>query len=216
MSLQTYQKEFFDFVIATQALRFGQFVLKSGRISPYFFNTGLFSTGERIARLGQYYAAAIVASKQPFDMLFGPAYKGIPLVVATSIALAEKHGRDVPFAFNRKEVKDHGEGGIIVGSALAGRVLILDDVISSGLSIGESIQTITSAGAEPAGVVIAMDRQEKGRTDRSAVQDVVQQHGVPVTAVANVTQLSLYLESSPEHAQTVAQMKEYRRQYGCE
>lgn len=216
MSLQSYQKEFFDFVIATQALRFGQFVLKSGRISPYFFNTGLFSTGERVARLGQYYAAAIVASKQPFDMLFGPAYKGIPLVVATSIALAEKHGRDVPFAFNRKEVKDHGEGGVIVGSALAGRVLILDDVISSGLSIGESIQLITGAGAEPAGVVIAMDRQEKGRNERSAVQDVMQQHGIPVTAVANVTQLTSYLEGSPAYAQTVAQIKEYRREYGCE
>jgi len=216
MSLQSYQKDFFDFVITTQALRFGQFVLKSGRISPYFFNTGLFSTGERVARLGQYYAAAIVASNQPFDMLFGPAYKGIPLVVATSIALAEKHGRDVPFAFNRKEVKDHGEGGVIVGSALAGRVLILDDVISSGLSIGESIQLIAGAGADPAGVVIAMDRQEKGRNERSAVQDVVQQHGIPVNAVANVTQLTSYLEANPAHTQTVAQIKEYRREYGCE
>ena len=170
----TYQKEFLDFAIAAEVLRFGQFTLKSGRISPYFFNTGLFNTGDRLARLGRFYAQAIRHSGLVFDMLYGPAYKGIPLACTTAIALADQHGRDVPYAFNRKEAKKHAEGGIVVGAPLTGRVLIVDDVISAGLSVGESVDIIHRSGATPAGVVIALDRRERGGAISSAVKEVEQ------------------------------------------
>ena len=168
--MQEYQREFIDFAIEQQVLRFGEFTLKSGRVSPYFFNAGLFNTGASLARLGQAYAHAIVASGIEFDMLFGPAYKGIPLASAATIALAEQHGLDIPYAFNRKEVKDHGEGGTIVGAPLNGRVLIIDDVISAGTSVRESVEIIETAGATPCGVVIALDRQERGKGETSAIQ----------------------------------------------
>ena len=157
--MKSFQREFLDAAVACEALRFGSFTLKSGRVSPYFFNSGLFDTGDRLARLGRFYAAAIVDSKIEFDMLYGPAYKGIPLASAAAIALAEHHHHDVPYAFNRKEAKDHGEGGTTIGAPLLGRILIIDDVISAGTSVRESINVITRAGAKPAGVAIALDRQ---------------------------------------------------------
>jgi len=160
--MQTYQQEFLDFAIDVGVLRFGEFTLKSGRISPYFFNSGLFDTGASLARLGRYYAQAIINSGIEFEMIYGPAYKGIPLAASLAIALADKHDRDVPYCFNRKEAKDHGEGGLIVGAPLKGRVLIIDDVISAGTSVRESVDIIRAAGATPAGVIIALDRQERG------------------------------------------------------
>ena len=171
---------FIDLCLELGVLRFGEFTLKSGRISPYFFNAGLFSTGRAIAGLGRHYADALVASGLQYDMLFGPAYKGIPLVTTTAAALAQHHGVDRPFAFNRKEAKDHGEGGTIVGAKLAGRVLIVDDVITAGTAIRESVEIIRRAGASPAGVLIALDREERGQGERSAVQEVEQGLGLPV------------------------------------
>src|SRR5579863_6473094 len=174
--MQTYEREFVDFAVRNGVLRFGQFTLKSGRVSPYFFNAGLFNTGARLLRLADFYAQAIIASNIAVDMLFGPAYKGIPLVAATAVALARRD-RDLPFAFNRKEVKDHGEGGTIIGHPPAGRVWVIDDVISAGTSIAESVALIRAAGAIPAGVVIALDRQERGSGKCSAVQEMESRHG---------------------------------------
>jgi orotate phosphoribosyltransferase len=176
--MQDYQRAFLDFAIARGVLRFGEFTLKSGRLSPYFFNSGLFDDGAAIAELGRYYAAAIHGSGLAFDMLYGPAYKGIPLVVATAIALNDHHGINCPYAFNRKEAKDHGEGGIIVGRALAGRVLIIDDVISAGTSVRESVDIIRKAGATVAGAAISLDRQERGKQEQSAIQEVETQFGI--------------------------------------
>ncbi len=214
MALQAYQKEFLDFVIKTDALRFGEFTLKSGRRSPYFFNSGLFNSGDAIARLGRYYASAALASGIGFDMLFGPAYKGIPLAVATAIALADHHNRDAPFAFNRKEAKDHGEGGTIVGAPLKGRVLIIDDVISAGTSVRESVALIRDAGAEPAGVIIALDRQERGQGTRSAIQEVEDQYGLRVAAIVGLEHVIDYLEREKRN-DLVVRIKEYRAQWGC-
>lgn len=214
MALQAYQKEFLEFVIKTDALRFGEFKLKSGRMSPYFFNAGLFSSGDAIARLGRYYAAAALSSGIGFDMLFGPAYKGIPLAVASAIALADHHSRDVPFAFNRKEAKDHGEGGTIVGSPLKGRVMIIDDVISAGTSVRESVALIRDAGAEPAGVVIALDRQERGQGAQSAIQEVENQYGLRVAAIVGLEHVIEHLENNNQAA-LVARIKNYRDQWGC-
>jgi orotate phosphoribosyltransferase len=212
--MKDYQREFFGFAIECQALRFGEFTLKSGRVSPYFFNTGLFNSGRRLARLGQFYAQAILDSGLEFDMLYGPAYKGIPLATATSIALAEHHGRDVPYAFNRKEAKRHGEGGVIVGAPLAGRVLVIDDVISAGTSVRESVSIIQQAGATPAGVAIALDRQERGETSVSAVQEVEKAHGLRVISIAGLSDLLSYLEDKEGGRRYLEAINIYRRQYG--
>ena len=213
--MENYQRAFIDFAIERQALRFGSFKLKSGRMSPYFFNTGVFDSGVTLARLGEYYAAAIVASGLDFDMLFGPAYKGIPLGAAVAIALATHHGRDVPFCFNRKEAKDHGEGGMTLGAPLAGRVLIVDDVISAGTSVNESVGIIRTAGAIPAGVVISLDRQERGQGHLSAAQEVRKRHGLPVASIVALQHLVEYLAARGDRPQELAAIAAYRAEYGA-
>ena len=209
-----YQSEFIDLCVRQGVLRFGNFTLKSGRESPYFFNAGLFNTGAAIAAVGRAYAAAIAGSDLEFDMLFGPAYKGIPLVTATAAALAEHAGRDLPFAFNRKESKDHGEGGLIVGSPLKGRVLIVDDVITAGTAIRDSIEIIRAAGAHPAGVLLALDREERGTVSPlSAVQEVREQFGMPVIAVVGLSDLMQHMRSLGRDTDLIA-MEAYRDRYG--
>lgn len=212
--MQLYQQEFIEFALKCDVLRFGEFVLKSGRKSPYFFNSGLFNTGQRLARLGQAYAEAIQASRVDFDMLYGPAYKGIPLVAAVSVALAEQHGRDVPWCFNRKEAKDHGEGGQTVGAPLAGRVLVVDDVISAGTSVRESMAMIEAAGARAAGVVIALDRQERGIGGTSAVQEVESRYEVAVVSIVGLADLVAYLEEQPTMLPMLERVRTYRSTYG--
>lgn len=212
--MYTYQRKFLDFIIATDVLRFGEFKLKSGRISPYFFNSGLFNTGGAIAQLGRHYASTIIQSGLEFDMLFGPAYKGIPLAVTTAVALADQHQRDMPYAFNRKEAKDHGEGGVIVGAPLHGRVLIIDDVISAGTSVRESIDLIEAAGAEVAGVVIALDRQERGKGPLSAIQEMKQDYGIPVFSIVNLDILLEYLEDHTDLHEAKDHIRAYLKQYG--
>ncbi len=212
--MRDYQWDFLDFAIGRGVLRFGEFTLKSGRLSPYFFNAGLFDSGAALAQLGRYYAAAITDAGLEFDTLFGPAYKGIPLVATVAIALAEQHGRDVPWCFNRKEAKDHGEGGMIVGAPLKGRVLIVDDVITAGTAIRETMQILTAHGATPAGVVIALDRQERGQGEWSAVQEVEQAHGIAVTRIVTLDDLVAYLAERPEYAEHLEKMRDYRARYG--
>ncbi len=212
--MQDYQRDFLAFATDIGALRFGDFSLKSGRKSPYFFNAGQFDTGARLARLGEAYASRILDAGPPFDLLYGPAYKGIALAAATSIALARLHGRDIPYAFNRKEVKDHGEGGAIVGRALGGRVLIIDDVITAGTSIRESVEIIRGAGAEPVGVVIALDRQERGRGSLSATAEVGEQLGLPVLSIVTLADLIAYLEERPNCEALLAAVCEHRVRYG--
>ncbi len=214
-----YQIAFIDLALSRGALRFGSFRLKSGRESPYFFNAGLFSDGEAMATLGRCYADALVASSLPFDMLFGPAYKGIPLVAATAIALADRHGRNVPYAYNRKEAKTHGEGGTLVGSPLIGRVIIVDDVISNGAAKRESIDLIRSAGAEPAGVLLALDRQERGEGERSAAQELQVQHGIRCVSIITLADLieALSRPSGREarvSAEQLTSLERYRDRYG--
>ncbi len=213
--MHDYQREFIRFAIASQVLRFGTFKLKSGRESPYFFNAGLFASGGTLARLGRYYAAAIVESGIGFDMLFGPAYKGIPLASTAAVALADHHDRDLPYAFNRKEAKDHGEGGVIVGAPLAGRVLIIDDVISAGTSVRASLELIEAAGAQAAGVAIALDRQERGTGALSAVQQVEREYGLPVAAIVRLEQLVEFLDEDPAMAEPLAAIQAYRERYGA-
>ena len=209
-----YQSDFIDLCVRQGVLRFGSFTLKSGRESPYFFNAGLFNTGAAIGAVGRAYAAAIAASDLEFDMLFGPAYKGIPLVTITAAALAEQASRDVPFAFNRKEAKDHGEGGNIVGSPLRGSVLIVDDVITAGTAIRESIDLVKAAGAGPAGVLLALDRQELGPQSRlSAVQEVREQYGIPVVAVVSLDDLMHHV-SARGRREDLVRMQAYRERYG--
>ncbi len=214
--MQAYQKEFIRFALETGVLRFGEFVLKSGRRSPYFFNAGLFNTGGRLERLGHFYAEAIAASELVFDMLFGPAYKGIPLVSATAIALAREQGRDLPWCFNRKEVKDHGEGGQLVGAPLAGRVLIVDDVITAGTAIRESLAIIEAHGARPAGVVVALDRQEKGQDERSAIQQLEEEAGVPVVSIVALEQLVEFLRDDSAMQAHLEAIEAYRAAYGVD
>ena len=213
--MKSYQRQFIEFALNKQVLKFGEFTLKSGRKSPYFFNAGLFNTGRDLALLGRFYAEALVDSGIDFDLLFGPAYKGIPLVAAIAIALAND-GKNYPFAFNRKEAKDHGEGGTIVGAPLQGRVLIVDDVISAGTSVRESVDLIRAAGATPAGVLIALDRQERGQGDLSAVQEVQRDYGIPVIAVAGLRDLLAYLDQHPEFAEHKTAVARYREQYGVD
>ena len=209
-----YQSDFIDLCVRQGVLRFGNFTLKSGRESPYFFNAGLFNTGAAIAAVGRAYAAAIADSDLEFDMLFGPAYKGIPLVTATAAALAEHAGRDLPFAFNRKEAKDHGEGGNIIGSPLRGAVLIVDDVITAGTAIRESIDIIRAAGARPAGVLLALDRQERAPQGRlSAVQEVQEQFAIPVVTVVNLGDLMQHI-SALGRRDDLSRMQAYRERYG--
>jgi orotate phosphoribosyltransferase len=209
-----YQHEFIEFATEAGVLRFGDFTLKSGRISPYFFNAGLFSTGGQLARLGRFYAQAIVASDIRFDVLFGPAYKGIPLAAAASIALADHHDRDVPWCFNRKETKDHGEGGSLIGAGLRGSVLIIDDVITAGTAIRESVEIIQAAGGTPAGVVIALDRQERGRDARSAIQEVEETLGIRVISIVKLEHLIRYLQDRTDRAVEVEKVLAYRGRYG--
>jgi orotate phosphoribosyltransferase len=214
--MRAYKREFLELSLELGVLRFGEFTLKSGRNSPYFFDAGLFSTGYAAAKLGRYYASAIADSDLEFDMLFGPAYKGIPLVALAASALAEHHDLDVPYAFNRKEVKGHGEGGSIVGTPLAGRVLIVDDVITAGTAVREAQQIITSEGAEIAGLVISLDRQEIGRDSRSAVQEVEQTLRIPVISIVQLEDLVDMLEESTEYAEFLKPILDYRSKYGID
>ena len=208
-----FSRDFIEFACQQNVLRFGEFKTKSGRLSPYFFNAGLFNDGAALDKLCAFYARTLLASKLEFDVLFGPAYKGIPLATGTAIALAQA-GRNTPFCFNRKEAKDHGEGGLLVGAPLQGRVLIIDDVITAGTAVNESVDIIKAAGATPAGVIIALDRMECGNGDMSAVQEVGIRHGIPVVAIATLTDLINYLRSHPELQAHLAAVKEYRTQYG--
>lgn len=209
-----YQKEFITYALSCGVLKFGEFQLKSGRISPYFFNTGLFNTGVTLGKLGQFYAQALRHAAIEFDILYGPAYKGIPLVSATAIAYAQLTGIDIPFAFNRKEVKDHGEGGLLVGAVLQGKVVIIDDVISAGTSVNESIAIIQHTRATPAGVLIALDRQERGQGDSSAMQEVQQQYGIPVVAIISLENIITYLTEQVGDPLLFSRIKDYQAVYG--
>ncbi len=208
------QRAFLDLALARNALRFGQFTLKSGRVSPYFFNAGLFDSGAALVTLGQAYADAAAHCGIAFDLVFGPAYKGIVLAALTAAALSEHHGRDVKFAYNRKETKDHGEGGVLVGAPLAGRVLIVDDVITAGTAIRQSLALIRTAGATPVGVLIALDREERGHGELSATQELVAEYAIPVIAITRLGELLVYVADKPELADQRAQLAAYRARYG--
>lgn len=212
--MQDYQRDFIKFAIEQGVLRFGEFTLKSGRVSPYFFNAGLFNTGAAVSRLGQFYAAAIVESGLEFDVLFGPAYKGVPLAVATAISLAEDYEQDYPWCFNRKEAKDHGEGGVLVGSALKGDVLLIDDVITAGTAIREVMQIIRNEKAVTAGVIIALDRQERGQGTLSAIQEIENEFRMPVLSIVTLDMILEYLGEAPELNEHLPAVKKYREQYG--
>jgi orotate phosphoribosyltransferase len=212
--MQAFQRDFIRFAIKRGVLRFGQFTLKSGRISPYFFNAGLFDSGLSLAQLGRFYAAAVVESGIDFDVLFGPAYKGIPLAATTAVALAEHHQLDMPWCFNRKEAKDHGEGGTLVGAPLSGRVLIIDDVITAGTAIREVMQIIQAQGAQAAGVLIALNRQERGKGELSAIQEVERDYGMPVVSIVSLEQVLEYLAEDDELKQYLPAVQAYRAEYG--
>lgn len=212
--MQSYQSEFIDLALSVGALRFGSFTLKSGRESPYFFNSGLFNSGRSAAALGRFYAATVQDSGIDFDILFGPAYKGIPLVALTAAALAEHHDRDLPYCFNRKEAKAHGEGGALVGAPLAGRALVLDDVITAGTAIRESVEVLKAHEAELAGVIIALDREERGTGTKSAVQEVRDSLGAPVTSIVGMRDLIEHLRGHPKLGDYLPQMEAYRQEYG--
>ncbi len=214
--MRDYQYQFLEFALSAGVLKFGEFTLKSGRVSPYFFNAGLFNSGASLARLGDFYAQAIVDADIEFDLLFGPAYKGIPLAAITAAALFRQHGIDVPYAFNRKEVKNHGEGGSIVGHALMGKVMIIDDVITAGTAIRESMEIIDKAQATPAGVVIALDRQERGKEKRSAIQEVEQDFGMPVAAIVKLEHIVEYLKERPNAEIALEKIEAYRESYGAD
>jgi orotate phosphoribosyltransferase len=209
-----FRQQFLAFALARGVLRFGEFVTKAGRRTPYFFNAGLFDDGDALRRLGQFYAEALLASRVPCDQLFGPAYKGITLAAATAIALAEK-GHNLPFSYNRKEAKDHGEGGTIVGAKLAGRVMIVDDVITDGGAKREAIDLIRAEGATPAGVLIAFDRMEKGRGELSAVQELARDYGLPVIAIATLDDLIRFIAAEPKLSPRLVEVEAYRAAYGA-
>ena len=211
--MEQYQKDFVDFTLETGVLKFGEFTLKSGRVSPYFFNAGLFNTGSHLSELGKFYAQAIEASDLKFDVLFGPAYKGIPLASAASIALNDSFNRNVPYSFNRKEAKDHGEGGSIVGHPLEGDILIIDDVITAGTAIHEAQEIIPSSGATAKGVIVALDRQEKGKGELSAIQEVEKVFGIRVLSIISLTHIIDYLKSNND-SKILTQIESYRSQYG--
>jgi orotate phosphoribosyltransferase len=212
--MKDYQREFIEFALAKQVLRFGEFTLKSGRVSPYFFNAGLFNSGGDLARLGRFYAAALAASKIEFDLLFGPAYKGIPIATTTAVALADHHNRDVPYCFNRKEAKTHGEGGSLVGSPLAGKVMLVDDVITAGTAIRESMEIIKAHNAQLSGVLIALDRQEKGKGELSAIQEVERDFSTKVISIVTLSDVISYLEQQPSMPDSLQSIKKYRQDYG--
>ncbi|GAA0248967.1 orotate phosphoribosyltransferase [Rhodanobacter caeni] len=212
--MHDYQRDFIELTLAREVLRFGEFTLKSGRLSPYFFNMGRIDSGAALAQLGRAYADALVNSGLQVDMLFGPAYKGIALAAATAIALADRHQRDLPWAYNRKEEKDHGEGGTLVGAPLKGRVLIVDDVMTAGTAVRESLALIQAHGATPAGVLIALDRQERGQGDRSAAQEVAADHGIPVIAITSLDDVLAYAGEKPQLAAEHDRLLSYRERYG--
>ncbi len=211
----SYQQQFIEFAIHAGALSFGRFTLKSGRTSPYFFNAGLFNSGDKLLRLGQCYAAALEQSQIDYDMLYGPAYKGIPLACATAIALADRYAKDIGYAFNRKEAKDHGEGGLIVGAPLVGRIVIVDDVITAGTSVRESVDIITKAGATPCGVLLALDRQEIGPDGRAATTEIEQQYAIPVWAIVTMADVIAYLEESGRFQDELKAIRTYRARFGA-
>lgn len=212
--MKAYQRQFIEFALSKQVLKFGEFTLKSGRTSPYFFNAGLFNTGRDLALLGRFYAAALMDAALEFDVLFGPAYKGIPIATTTAVALAEHHDRDLPYCFNRKEAKDHGEGGSLVGSPLVGRIMLVDDVITAGTAIRESMDIISAQGASLAGVLIALDRQERGRGELSAIQEVERDYACKVISIITLKDLIAYLQEKPEMAEHLAAVQTYRDSYG--
>ncbi|RYY02889.1 MAG: orotate phosphoribosyltransferase [Gammaproteobacteria bacterium] len=214
--MQKYQHDFIQLAIKHQALGFGEFTLKSGRISPYFFNAGKFQTGSALAELGRFYAAAIKDANIDFDIVFGPAYKGIPLAATTAIALSDHYQSDLPFCYNRKEAKDHGEGGTLVGAPLQGKVLIVDDVITAGTAVREVMSIIKAAGAAPAAVLIGLNRQEKGQGELSAIQEVEQSFGIPVVSIINLNHIIHYLETQSNQQDMVAKIKAYRATYGVD
>ncbi|MBF0613481.1 MAG: orotate phosphoribosyltransferase [Magnetococcales bacterium] len=211
----TAAQSFLQFAIAHKVLRFGSFTTKAGRQTPYFFNAGLFNSGKAVSQLARFYAQTLLASSVGYDMLFGPAYKGIPLATATAMALADHHGLDLPFAFNRKEAKDHGEGGVVIGAPLQGRVLVIDDVISAGTSVGESVRMIRQAGATLAGVLIALDRQERGNSQKSAVQETAALYNAPVVAIACLDDLIEVLRQDPQLASHLPAILAYKDQWGA-
>ena len=215
--MKDYQKEFLHFVIENSILRFGEFHLKSGRVSPYFFNAGLFSTGSKLGFLAQSYAAAIAELTQDYDVLFGPAYKGIPLAAATALSLSTRHGIDKPYCFNRKEAKDHGEGGFIVGAPLTGRVLVVDDVITAGTAIREAVEIIQSAGAQLVSIAVAMDRQERGLGETSAIQEIEQTYGIEVTHIISLQNIIDFLQDAEDEvlAEHLPAVERYRSEYGA-
>lgn len=212
--MKAWQRQFIEFALNKQVLKFGEFTLKSGRISPYFFNAGLFNSGRDLALLGRFYAQALVDGAVDFDLLFGPAYKGIPIATTTAVALADHHDRDVPYCFNRKEAKDHGEGGLLVGSPLQGKVMLVDDVITAGTAIRESMDIIGAHNATLAGVLVSLDRQERGRGEMSAIQEVERDYGCKVTAIITLADLIAWLEEKPEMADHLAQVRAYQKAYG--
>ncbi|MEL0649578.1 orotate phosphoribosyltransferase [Pseudoalteromonas agarivorans] len=212
--MKDYQKEFIEFALEKQVLKFGEFTLKSGRTSPYFFNAGLFNTGRDLARLGRFYAAALEDAAIEYDVLFGPAYKGIPIATTTAVALADHYDKDVPYCFNRKEKKAHGEGGTLVGSELTGKIMLVDDVITAGTAIRESMEIIADNGADLSGVLIALDRQEKGKAELSAIQEVERDFDTKVISIVKLADLISYLESQGTMDEHLASVKAYRDQYG--
>ncbi|EHI5139743.1 orotate phosphoribosyltransferase [Vibrio alginolyticus] len=212
--MKAYQREFIEFALEKEVLKFGEFTLKSGRKSPYFFNAGLFNTGRDLARLGRFYAAALADSGIEFDVLFGPAYKGIPIATTTAVALADHHDVDTPYCFNRKEAKDHGEGGNLVGSALKGRIMLVDDVITAGTAIRESMEIIQANGADLAGVLVAIDRQEKGKGELSAIQEVERDFGCAIISIVSLTDLVTFLEEKGTDKEHLEVVKAYRAEYG--